>query len=397
MVELAMIRRPAVIAGARPNFPKVAPLIRALIRLGMEPALVHTGQHYDAAMSASFFEALDIPEPAVNLGVGSGSHGTQTAGIMVAFESWLQGTDCDAVLVVGDVNSTVACAVVAAKAGIPVGHVEAGLRSFDRAMPEEINRVIVDALSTWLFTPSSDGDENLIAEGVERERIYCVGNVMVDSLYYALDAARRRSVLDDLSVTRDRFGLVTLHRPALVDEPERLTNVLATLTEIAEDLTLVFPMHPRTRQVVHRLELPVDSRRLRLIQPLGYLDFLALEEAAALVLTDSGGVQEETTVLGVPCLTLRDNTERPVTVTRGTNVLVGFDRRTIVSAAREAVSGGRRQTEIPLWDGAACDRIAAVLNRPLPRARFVPPTLIERGSAEFLAGRGTCSTQPVRP
>lgn len=382
-----MIRRPVVIAGARPNFPKVAPLMRALAREGMQARLVHTGQHYDAAMSASFFECLDIPEPAANLGVGSGSHATQTAAVMVAIESWLESADADAVLVVGDVNSTVACALVAAKAGIPVGHVEAGLRSFDRTMPEEINRVMVDALATWLFTPSADGDENLLAEGVEPERIHLVGNVMVDSLYYALPAARRRSTLADLGLTRDRFGLVTLHRPALVDDPDRLTDVARTLSEVGERLPLVFPVHPRTRQMLQRCDINLDPRRVRVVEPVGYLDFLALEEAAALVFTDSGGVQEETSVFGVPCLTLRDNTERPVTLTQGTNTLVGFDRETIVSAAHDALARGRRPADIPLWDGHACERIAQVLTRELRAPQFVPPVLITDGSAEFRAGR----------
>jgi UDP-N-acetylglucosamine 2-epimerase (non-hydrolysing) len=387
VVVVEMIRHPVVIAGARPNFPKVAPLMRALAGKGVQAALVHTGQHYDAAMSASFFECLDIPEPAANLGVGSGSHAVQTAAVMVALESWLERTDTDAILVVGDVNSTVACALVGAKAGIPVGHVEAGLRSFDRTMPEEINRVLVDTLATWLFTPSVDADENLLAEGVEPERIHLVGNVMIDSLHYALPLIRRRSILADLGVTRERFGLVTLHRPGLVDNPERLADVACTLSEVGAHLPLVFPVHPRTRQVLQRCHLDLDPRRVRVVEPLGYLDFLALEEAAALVLTDSGGIQEETSVLGVPCLTLRDNTERPVTVARGTNALVGFDRETILSAARSALARERRPADIPQWDGHACDRIAEVLTRELPAPRFVPPVLAAHGSSEFRAGR----------
>jgi UDP-N-acetylglucosamine 2-epimerase (non-hydrolysing) len=391
-----MIRRPVVIAGARPNFPKVAPLMRALARKGMPARLVHTGQHYDAAMSTSFFECLDIPEPVANLGVGSGTHATQTAAVMVAFESWLDGADADALLVVGDVNSTVACALVAAKAGIPIGHVEAGLRSFDRTMPEEINRVMVDALATWLFTPSADGDENLLAEGVEPERIHLVGNVMVDSLCYALPEARRRSTLANLGLTRDGFGLVTLHRPALVDDPDRLAHVALTLSEVGERLPLVFPVHPRTRQMLERCDIRLDARRVRVVEPLGYLDFLALEESAALVLTDSGGVQEETSVFGVPCLTLRDNTERPITVTRGTNTLVGFDRGAIVSGAVEALARGRRPAEIPLWDGRACERIAEVLSGDGRAPRFIPPALVAEGSAEFAAGRAGVPHQPAR-
>jgi UDP-N-acetylglucosamine 2-epimerase (non-hydrolysing) len=383
-----MICRPVVIAGARPNFPKVAPLMRALTQAGMQPSLVHTGQHYDAAMSASFFECLDIPEPVANLGVGSGTHAAQTAAVMVGVEAWLQEANADAMLVVGDVNSTVACALVAAKAGIPVGHVEAGLRSFDRTMPEEVNRVMVDALATWLFTPSPDGDENLRAEGVEPARIHCVGNIMVDSLYYALPQALSRPILAELALTRGEFGLVTLHRPALVDNAERLTEVVGTLSELSQRLPLVFPVHPRTRQMMSRCQLEFDPQRIRLVEPLGYLDFLALEESAAVVLTDSGGVQEETSVLGVPCLTLRDNTERPVTITQGTNTLVRFDREAMVSAVHAALARGRRPADIPLWDGHASERIAEILCRTPATPRFVPPTLLASGSPEFWAGRG---------
>ena len=381
------VRHAAVIAGARPNFVKVAPLLRALAARRIDASLVHTGQHYDAAMSASFFELLDIPDPTVNLGVGSGSHASQTAAVMVAFEEWLADTDVDAVLVVGDVNSTIACALVAAKAGVPVGHVEAGLRAFDRTMPEEINRTLVDSLATWLFTPSADADENLMFEGIEPERIHRVGNVMVDSLLQALPRARQRTVLADLGLVRDGFGLVTLHRPALVDEPARLVEMAGTLAEIAEDVRLVFPVHPRTRKMLGRTGIRFDEQGVLLVEPLGYLDFLAMEESAALVLTDSGGVQEETSVLGVPCLTLRENTERPVTLTVGTNTLVGFDRDTIVATARAALDRGRQACGIPLWDGHACDRIAAVLEGDVPKLEFIPPALKLGGSQEFRAGR----------
>jgi UDP-N-acetylglucosamine 2-epimerase (non-hydrolysing) len=388
VVEVAVtVRHAAVIAGARPNFVKVAPLLRALAARRIDASLVHTGQHYDAAMSASFFEFLDIPDPTVNLGIGSGSHASQTAAVMVAFEEWLADADVDAVLVVGDVNSTIACALVAAKAGVPVGHVEAGLRAFDRTMPEEINRILVDSLATWLFTPSADADENLMFEGVEPERIHRVGNVMVDSLLQALPRARQRAVLADLGLVPDGFGLVTLHRPALVDEPARLVEMAGTLAEIAEDVRLVFPVHPRTRKMLGRTGIRFDEQSVLLVEPLGYLDFLALEESAALVLTDSGGVQEETSVLGVPCLTLRENTERPVTLTAGTNTLVGFDRDTLVATARAALDRGRPACSIPLWDGYACDRIAAVLEGEVPELEFVPPALKLGGSHEFRAGR----------
>jgi UDP-N-acetylglucosamine 2-epimerase (non-hydrolysing) len=392
MVEVPMtVRRAAVVAGARPNFVKIAPLMRALARRRIETALVHTGQHYDAAMSASFFECLDIPEPTVNLGVGSGSHASQTAAVMVAFEEWLAEADVDAVLVVGDVNSTVACALVAAKAGLPVGHVEAGLRSFDRGMPEEINRIVVDGLATWLFTPSADADDNLVCEGIEPDRIHRVGNVMVDSLLGALPRARQQTIIDDLDLGRDEFGLVTLHRPALVDDTAQLVAMAGTLAEIAEGTKLVFPVHPRTRAVLQRAGIHFDDRRIVLLEPLGYLDFLALEDAAALVVTDSGGVQEETSVLGVPCLTVRENTERPITITCGSNTLVGFDRDTIVAAARTAVDRGRHAGQIPLWDGHASDRIAQVLRSEAPSLDFVPPSLKLGASPEFRAGR-----RPVR-
>ncbi len=371
-----MIRKPVVIAGARPNFPKVAPVMHAFERCGIDAQLVHTGQHYDAAMSASFFDALDIPEPVANLEIGSGSHGEQTAGVMVAFEQWLDGhPEVDAVLVVGDVNSTVACGLVAAKAGIPLGHIEAGLRSFDRTMPEEINRVVVDSLATWLFTPSEDGDVNLSAEGVEPSRVFRVGNVMVDSLFRALPAAKQRPVLDEFGLTEGGFGLVTLHRPALVDDPMRLADMLATLCDVAERIPLAFPVHPRTRNMLEQLGVSLDGVDITLLDPQQYLDFLRLEASAAVVITDSGGVQEETTALGVPCLTVRENTERPITITLGTNVLVGFDHDRIVAAVDDALGQARTPAAVPLWDGRAAERIVQVLSGPLPSARFVPPSL----------------------
>ena len=350
--------------------------MHAFERSGIEARLVHTGQHYDAAMSASFFDALDIPEPVANLEIGSGSHGEQTAGVMVAFEHWLDNhTDVDAVLVVGDVNSTVACGLVAAKAGIPLGHIEAGLRSFDRTMPEEINRVVVDSLSTWLFTPSEDGDVNLSAEGVEPSRVFRVGNVMVDSLFRALPAANERSILAQLGLTKGGFGLVTLHRPALVDDPKRMAEMLVTLRDVARRVPLVFPVHPRTRNMLERLGVPLDDVDITLLDPQQYLDFLRLEASAAVVITDSGGVQEETTALGVPCLTVRENTERPITIALGTNVLVGFDHDRIVAATDDALGRTRAPTTVPLWDGKAAERIVDVLDGPLPSAQFIPPVL----------------------
>lgn len=390
-----MIRRLVVVAGARPNFVKVAPLLRACAAAGIEASLVHTGQHYDAVMSDSFFEMLRIPEPVANLGVGSGTHAVQTAAVMVAFEEWLASNAADAVLVVGDVNSTVACTLVAAKAGIPVGHVEAGLRSFDRSMPEEVNRIVVDGLATWLFTPSADADRNLLAEGVEPVRIHRVGNVMVDSLLGAIEMARLRTIHADLALPQ-RYGLVTLHRPALVDDHARMEAMMRTLDEVARAVPLVFPVHPRTLAMLARSPVSIDASRIRLVEPQTYLDFLALEAGAAIVLTDSGGVQEETTVLGVPCLTIRENTERPITITLGTNTLVGFDHDVIVAAAGRALSSKRYKAPIELWDGSACERIVDVLIADQRRPSFIPAVLGENQSAEFVAGRAVADVSASR-
>ncbi|HLI57762.1 MAG TPA: UDP-N-acetylglucosamine 2-epimerase (non-hydrolyzing) [Actinomycetota bacterium] len=354
--------RAAVIAGARPNFVKVAPLMPALRDCGVEPLLVHTGQHYDHAMSGAFFDDLKMAPPDINLGVGSGSHAEQTAAVMVAFEDWLAATPVDAVVTVGDVNSAMACALVAAKLGVPVAHVEAGLRSYDRAMPEEINRIVVDALSSWLFTPSRDGDANLVAEGVPYDRIHFVGNVMVDSLLQNLERAMASTVLDQIGV-RGQYGLVTLHRAGLVDDPLRLRTILLTLGDIAADIPLVFPVHPRTRAQLHGLGLPEAGRAITLTDPKGYLDFIRLEAGASIVLTDSGGIQEETTVLGVPCITLRENTERPITITRGTNRLVGLRRANIRAAAQKALQDAPTPRRPPLWDGHTAERIATIMAR----------------------------------
>jgi len=351
--------RPAVIAGARPNFMKVAPVLSAMRRAGLDPLLVHTGQHYDDAMSGSFLADLGIGTPDSNLGVGSGSHAQQTARVMVAFEAWLAETPCDVVVVVGDVNSSLACALVAAKLGTPVAHVEAGLRSFDRTMPEETNRILTDALSNWLFTPSSDADANLADEGVNNSRVFRVGNVMVDSLLATLDRAMASDVCRRLDLRGD-FGLVTLHRPALVDHPELFGPVLACLARIGRVLPLVFPIHPRSRGRIDAFGL--DTGAIRVVDPVGYLDFLHLQARAQLVLTDSGGVQEETTVLGVPCLTLRQNTERPITVSQGTNRLVGLDPDRIEHGALEALRRDRIPRRPELWDGHAAERIVHAMS-----------------------------------
>jgi UDP-N-acetylglucosamine 2-epimerase (non-hydrolysing) len=378
-----------VIAGARPNFVKVAPLLRALRGVGIDTALIHTGQHYDWAMSESLFRDLGIGPPDVNLGIGSGSHAVQTARVMLAFDEWLDANECDQVITVGDVNSSMACTLVAIKRHVPVAHVEAGLRAFDRTMPEEINRVVVDRTASWLFTPSNDADENLLAEGVQPERIHLVGNIMVDSLLANLDTAMAGSVLSDLGVN-GRYGLVTLHRPALVDDPQRFQSVMTALSDIARELPLIFPVHPRTRAMLAKLDTPGLGTGIVLTDPLGYLDFLQLEARASLVLTDSGGVQEETTVLGVPCLTLRENTERPVTISHGTNRLVGFDAADIRVAAIEALGKTGIGRQPPLWDGHTAERVAAVLAPGTVHGNWMPPVLADRAIA-----RGRLASVPA--
>jgi UDP-N-acetylglucosamine 2-epimerase (non-hydrolysing) len=345
------------VVGARPNFMKAAPVLRALrSRSGVEQTLVHTGQHYDAKMSDVFFHQLEIPQPDLNLNVGSGSHAHQTAEIMSRFEPVLLERNPDMVLVYGDVNSTVAAALVAAKLGIRVGHVEAGLRSFDWSMPEEINRVVTDRLSDLLFTPSEDGDVNLRREGVPDDRIRRVGNVMIDSLVRLLPTAR----CCHLDGYPDRFALVTLHRPSNVDNPENLARILGALVEINNDLAVVFPVHPRTRKRIAESGLRTQS--LHLTEPLSYVEFLALQMRATVVITDSGGIQEETTFLGVPCLTVRDNTERPITVTLGTNLLVGQDMQALRREVSTILDRKATQRTIPpLWDGRAGERVADAL------------------------------------
>jgi UDP-N-acetylglucosamine 2-epimerase (non-hydrolysing) len=321
---------------------------------------VHTGQHYDANMSDIFFKQLGIPEPNINLEIGSGSHAAQTAHIMMAFEPVVLAEKPDLLMVYGDVNSTVATALVCAKLHVPVAHVEAGLRSRDRRMPEEINRLVTDQLADILFTPSPDGDENLLKEGAAAEKIHCVGNVMIDTLVRLLPQAEAGWPALKERLNLSRFGLVTLHRPSNVDEPEMLRSLLLTLAEISEEVPLLFPMHPRTRSRIEAFGLPIGS--LQLVEPLGYLDFLALQSQAALVITDSGGIQEETTYLGVPCLTVRENTERPITVTMGTNELVGQDMGLLRERAAAIIAGeGKTGSRPALWDGKAGERIADVV------------------------------------
>jgi UDP-N-acetylglucosamine 2-epimerase (non-hydrolysing) len=355
-----------VVAGARPNFVKVAPVIKTLKQMSRaEVALVHTGQHYDYNMSAAFFEELFIPAPDIFLGVGSGSHGEQTARILSAFEEVLLKDPPAAVVVVGDVNSTLACTLGAAKCGVPVAHVEAGLRSFDRTMPEEINRVLTDALADYLFTHSPDADENLRREGAPEERIFRVGNVMIDTLREYEAAARARDVAGRLGLQAGGYAVCTLHRSSNVDDPGTLRTVVQILTDLQSECPVVFPMHPRTRTRLETFGLAdvlLEQKNLQAIDPLGYLDFIGLMATAALVLTDSGGVQEETTALGIPCLTMRECTERPVTVTLGTNAVVGTDPKRILAAARRVLKRDWPRGILPEgWDGHAAERIAAVL------------------------------------
>jgi len=344
---------------------KVAPVMNALkTRKHVVQTLIHTGQHYDANMSDVFFEQLGIPAPDVNLAVGSGTHARQTAGIMTRFEPVLLEGKPDIVLVYGDVNSTVATALVCAKLGVRVGHVEAGLRSFDRTMPEEINRLLTDQLADLLFTPSEDGDFNLQKEGIPAERIFRVGNVMIDSLVKLLPAARRQNQngLPGRFAKRyaERYALVTLHRPANVDDGVILKRILQSLLEVSHDLSVIFPAHPRTRKRI--ADFGLHSEQLQVLDPLPYLEFLGMQSRATVVITDSGGIQEETTYLGVPCLTLRENTERPVTVSLGTNVLVGRDPDKLRSELSRVLAGEAKKGTIPpLWDGHAGERIAALL------------------------------------
>ena len=340
---------------------KVAPVLSALATRGHRQTLVHTGQHYDVNLSDVIFQELGLPSPDVNLGVGSGSHAEQTAQVMVGMERLLHEQRPDWLFVYGDVNSTVAAALAASKLGIQIAHVEAGLRSGDRTMPEEINRLLTDRLATLLLTPSADADANLRAEGVPPEWIKCVGNVMIDTLVRLLPLTDVAPLVDTLALRNGNgpkpFALVTLHRPSNVDDPQSLRHLITALDTVAEDMPVVFPMHPRTR--VRMAESGIDAARLNILEPLGYLDFLGLQRRAAVVITDSGGIQEETTYLGVPCLTMRENTERPVTITTGTNQLIGRDMNRLVAEARRVLNGTQKPGGIPpLWDGKAAQRIA---------------------------------------
>lgn len=365
------------IVGARPNFMKIAPLIKAMRKhQDITPILIHTGQHYDVGMAKQFFEDLQMPQPDVSLEVGSGSHAVQTAEVMKRLEPVLEKEHPDLVLVVGDVNSTVAAALTAVKLQIAVAHVEAGLRSFDRSMPEEINRIVTDAIAEYLFVTEESGLQNLLSEGVDKSKMFMVGNVMIDSLEASRRSWERSTVHAQLNVTRQRYGVVTLHRPANVDSPAVLDGVIRALLEVARQQPMIFPVHPRTRRCLETMQglrsslhfgsQPVSGSGLYCLEPFGYLDFMALVAGANVILTDSGGIQEETTALGIPCLTLRDNTERPVTVTHGTNRLIGTAPAKIVQEALRVIqTPPQRTAPPPLWDGKASERIVTILREQL--------------------------------
>ncbi len=355
------------VVGARPNFMKVAPLHRELLRHAdrVRHVILHTGQHYDAKMSDVFFNDLELPAPDIHLGIGSGSHAEQTGRVMMEFEKAVLEVKPDLVIVVGDVNSTLACSVTCAKLGIPVAHVEAGLRSFDRTMPEEINRMVTDVLADQLFVTEPAGMANLAHEGIDAGRVHLVGDVMIDSLAHYRGRAASSGILNELGVQARDYTLVTLHRPSNVDVRENLEKILDIFEQIHATTTIIFPIHPRTRRRIDESGLTArfDAlTRLHICDPIGYLDFLCLMDNARLILTDSGGIQEETTYLQVPCLTLRENTERPVTIDVGTNQLLGLDVPLVVRKAMEVFDGHPKQGRIPdLWDGHAAERIISIL------------------------------------
>ncbi len=364
------------VVGARPNFMKIASIMKACkASRAIEPLLVHTGQHYDEKMSDLFFRQLGIPEPDINLGVGSASHAVQTANIIKAFEPVVLDYKPDAVLVVGDVNSTIACGLVAVKLGVKLIHIEAGLRSFDRSMPEEINRLLTDPISDFLFCTEQSGVDNLICEGIPKEKIFLVGNVMIDTLLDNKAKAKKSNILDKLNLNGDDFAALTLHRPANVDNPAVFGRILDALEVIQNDMPIIFPIHPRTRRNLKSFHL--DKRfeelsNLQLIDRLGYLDFLKLMTSARLVLTDSGGIQEETTILKVPCLTLRENTERPITAEIGSNQVVGTDPARITEGYKQVLNGHLRNFEIPpLWNGHTAKRIVDILLDKLRGSKIV--------------------------
>ena len=360
------------IVGARPNFMKSAPLIREFGKFPdkYEPLLVHTGQHYDEKLSKLFFDDLKMPQPDIYLEVGSDSHARQTARIMMGLEEVLLKEEPDLVIVFGDVNSTMAAAIVAAKLNIPIAHVEAGLRSFDNTMPEEINRIVTDRLSDFLFVTEQSGLENLRQEGISDRKIFFTGNIMIDSLISNLEVAKKSDILGHLGLKPKNYVALTMHRPVNVDDKESLSGLLEVIGKISSRIPVVFPCHPRTRKNLDRFKLIAESgyRGLKLIEPLGYLDFLKLQTECRFVLTDSGGIQEETTYLNIPCITMRETTERPVTADVGSNTVTGSDPKRILAAAEQILNGNAKQGKIPpLWDGHTAERIIEILNQRLSR------------------------------
>ena len=355
-----------IVVGARPNFMKMAPLYSELKKRKINTLLLHTGQHYDKNMSSVFFEELNMPKPDIYLGVGSDTHAKQTAKIMVDFEKVCLEKKPQRVIVAGDVNSTIACALVATKLSIPVDHVEAGLRSFDMNMPEEINRILTDRISSLLFTPSEDANINLINEGTAPEKIKFTGNIMIDSLMNNLEKTNT-TILDEIGVEKEKYALITLHRPSNVDEKTTLNEIIEGLKAISEDINLVFPLHPRTKNKIEEFGLETKwNENIKITGPLGYLDFLSLTKNARMVITDSGGIQEETTALGIPCLTLRDNTERPITVDQGTNKIIGNKQKRLIDEVKNILDSGKPSYEIPhFWDGKTALRIADILEKQL--------------------------------
>ncbi len=359
------------IVGARPNFMKIAPIHREMQKStnGIEPVLIHTGQHYDERMSKFFFDDLGMPKPDEFLGVGSGSHAVQTAKVMVEFEKVCQKYNPDLVLVVGDVNSTMACSITAKKLWIPVAHVEAGLRSFDREMPEEINRLATDAISDFLFVSEINGEINLKNEGVDPNKMHYVGNVMIDSLINFMEKAEQSTIMTEQNLNGDDFVLSTMHRPSNVDDKENFSKIMHAFEEISKDLTIIFPIHPRAEKNLENfglLQMAKSMKNLKLLPPLGYLDFIQLEKKAKFVITDSGGLQEETTFLGKPCLTVRENTERPITVQIGTNEIIGTDTELLITQSKKILNGQWKKGEIPkYWDGRTAERIVKILDEKL--------------------------------
>lgn len=366
MVEEAVKLKILNVVGARPNFMKIAPLMAQMKRhREFDVSLLHTGQHYDQKMSKLFFEDLGIPRPDIYLGVGSANHGEQTGKIMIEFEKILLQNKPDLVVVVGDVNSTIACGLVAVKQGVKLAHVEAGLRSFDRSMPEEINRILTDQISDFLFVTESSAIENLRREGISHDKIFLVGNVMIDTLTMHLARAEKSDILDQLGLQARNYATLTLHRPSNVDHRQNFLEILSALKEIQNQIPIVFPVHPRSRERLNQFGLNQqlkDMPGLLLIEPLGYLDFLKLMAKSKFVLTDSGGIQEESTVLGIPCLTLRENTERPVTVSQGTNRVIGSQGKKIIEESEKILRGEFKKGRLPdLWDGKAAERIVEIL------------------------------------